>query len=409
MDQLVAKRRPGLPANLRVAIVHYWYVSRRGGERVADALLDIFPSADFFVMFHNPAALSASVKSHRVSTSFLQRVPGILRLYKNLMPLFPLALEQFRLDDYDVVISHEAGPTKGVLTRPHTQHICYTHTPMRYVWDMYHRYKAEAPLGAVGRAMYGLSTHYLRQWDHAAASRVDHFVASSHNGAARVRKYYRREAEVIYPPVDVSSFKVGHCREDFYLIVSPLVPYKRIDLAIEACNRLQRRLVVIGQGSEFSALRKMAGPTVELLGFQCDDVVHEHYQRCRAFLFPGEEDIGLTPIEAQACGCPVIAFGKGGALETVRGVFPGELFDGASRTGVFFPEPTVDSMIEAIRSFERQEKRFSPTVIRQQAEQFDVAHFRAAMLSCVAQRLAVASLPFRASELAEVVRLGNAT
>jgi glycosyltransferase involved in cell wall biosynthesis len=379
LDQLVENRGPEFARNLRVALVHYWYVSRRGGERVVDTLAELFPHADFFVMFHDPAALGPALRGRKVHTSFLQKLPGISRFYKNLLPLFPLALEQFVLDDYDLVISHEAGPTKGVLTRPHTLHLCYTHTPMRYLWDMYHSYRREAPLGALGRGIYALSSHYMRQWDLASASRVDHFVASSHNGAARVRKYYRREVDVIYPPVDVGSFQVTEGHDDFYLIVSPLVAYKRVDLAIEACNRLRRRLVIIGRGSEAEALRRLAGPTIEFKGYQPDEVVRAHYRRCRAFLFPGEEDIGLTPIEAQASGRPVIAFGRGGALETVRGAFPGEALEPQSSTGLFFAEQTPESLVEGLLAFEAVEGQYTPSVIRARAELFDAARFKQEM------------------------------
>ena len=366
-------------SNLRVAIVHYWFVTFRGGERVLEVLAEMFPQADIFTMVLDPKALPHSLRSRRFTTSFLQKIPGIRRHYQKFLPLFPLALEQFKLDEYDLVISSESGPAKGVLTRPHTCHICYCHTPLRYVWDMYHQYRSSAPVGALGRAFYSIAANYVRQWDYAASARVDYFVASSHNAASRIAKYYRRDAEVIHPPVNIRSFSVGTNPEDFYLVVSPLVAYKRVDLAISVCNTMQRRLVVIGEGERMRALKKLAGPTISFLGYQPDESVRNHYQRCRAFLFPSEEDIGLTPIEAQASGRPVIAYGRGGALETVVGGFPSASYAPRSSTGVFFAEQTAESLAEAIRFFEANETRFSPVFIRNHAERFDVSRFKGEM------------------------------
>jgi glycosyltransferase involved in cell wall biosynthesis len=370
---------PDVLSKLRVAIVHYWFVRFRGGERVLEVLADMFPQADLFTLVLDPKALPPSLRSRKFTTSFLQKIPGMTRHYKKFSALFPLALEQFKLDEYDLVISSESGPAKGVLTRPHTCHICYCHTPMRYVWDMYHQYRSNAPGGALGRALYSIVANYVRQWDYVASARVDYYVASSHNAASRIAKYYRREAEVIHPPVNISSFAMGTNAEDFYLVVSPLVAYKRVDLAISACNAMKRRLIVIGHGEAMQALRQKAGATITFLGYQPDDVVREHYRRCRAFIFPSEEDIGLTPIEAQACGRPVIAFGRGGALETVKGGLPASSFAPESSTGVFFAEQSAESLADAIRFFESNETRFSPAFIRGHAERFDVSRFKAEM------------------------------
>jgi glycosyltransferase involved in cell wall biosynthesis len=370
-----------------VAIVHYWFVRLRGGERVLEVLADMFPQADIFTLVLDPKALPPPLRSRKFTTSFLQKIPRIRRHYRKFLPLFPLALEQFNLDEYDLVISSESGPAKGVLARPHTCHICYCHTPMRYVWDMYHQYRSSAPGGALGRALYSMAASYVRQWDHAASARVDYFAASSHNAASRIAKYYHRTAHVIYPPVNISSFSVGTGVDDFYLLVSPLVVYKRVDLAIRACNAMNRRLVVIGQGELMRALQKMAGPTITFLGYQPDDVVRSHYQRCRAFIFPSEEDIGLTPIEAQACGRPVIAFGRGGALETVMGGFPANSYAPESSTGIFFAEQSAESLVEAIRFFEANEHRFSPALIRRHAERFDVPRFKAEMYAFINARM----------------------
>jgi glycosyltransferase involved in cell wall biosynthesis len=374
--------------HLRIALVHYWFVNRRGGERVLEVLAEMFPQADLFTLVLDGESLSPVLRSRRITTSFLQKVPGASRHYQKLLPLFPLALEQFQLDDYDLVLSSESGPAKGVLTRPHTCHICYCHTPIRYVWDMYHHYRAAAPGGTLGRTLYAWVAHYVRQWDYAAAARVDYFAASSQNGAARIRKYYRRDAEVIYPPVDVRSFSFTDTQGDFYLVVSPIVPYKRVDLAIAACNLMKRELVVIGQGEGSAALRKVAGPTITFLGYQTDEVVRDHYRRCRAFLFPGEEDIGLAPIEAQASGRPVIAYGRGGALETVDGFFVGEPPRPETATGIFFGQQSVESLVEAIRVFESVEARFSPLFIRAHAQRFDVSRFKKEMLEFIDDKLA---------------------
>ena len=366
----------------KVALIHYWYVRHRGGERVLDVLAETFPQADIFVMVLDRKSLAPSTATHKITTSFLQKVPGARRHYRKMMFLFPFALESLNLDKYDIVISQEAGPAKGVLTRSHTCHINYCHSPMRYIWDKYHEYRQEAP-GKLGRFVYSLSAHYLRQWDYCAAARVHHFIASSANAASRIWKYYRRDSEIIYPPVDVSAFFGGEKRrEDFYLVVSPLVAYKRINLAIQACNKLRRRLVVIGRGEEERKLRKLAGPTIEFLGYQSDQVVRGYYQRCRAFLFPGEEDIGLTPIEAQASGAPVIAFGKGGALETVLGSSVQDGFSDGS-TGIFFQSPSPESLTQAILHFEDNESRFCQDDMQAQASKFDVSHFKASVLKSV--------------------------
>jgi len=336
----------------------------------------MFPDADIFMIVYDRTTLSSSLRSHKISASFLQKLPKVTHYHRALLPLLPLALEQLNLDDYDLVISQEAGPAKGVITRTNTCHLCYCHSPMRYLWDMYHEYLAKAPFGAGGRLVYSLACHFVRQWDYASAARVDHFAASSQNCARRVRKYYGRDSDVIYPPVNVESFSISASQDDFYLVVSPLVRYKRVDLAIEACNSLGRRLVVIGDGSEKAALEKIAGPTVTLLGFQTDEVIREYYARCRAFLFPGEEDIGLTPIEAQASGRPVIAYGAGGALETVVGFYPGQMVSSGTQTGLFFQHQNVESLREAILAFEALEDRFSPAIIRNHALLFDRRYFR---------------------------------
>jgi glycosyltransferase involved in cell wall biosynthesis len=389
-------------SGLRVALIHFWYIRRGGAERVFDVLADMYPQADIFTIMYDPAALPDSLKSHKITASFLQKLPKVKHYYRALLPFYPLALEHLRLDDYDLVISQESGPAKGVITRADTCHICYCHTPMRYVWDMYHNYLSTAPLGPLGRGFYSLACHYVRQWDYASAARVDHFVASSQNGARRIRKYYGRGSDVIYPPVNVDSFSVSNSHDDFYFVVGRLVQYKRFDLAIQACNELGRRLVVIGEAEELSSLRRIAGPTITFLGSQPDHVVREHYRRCKAFLLPGEEDIGLTPVEAQASSRPVIAYGRGGALETVVGFYPGQPVSPQFHTGVFFQEQSVESLKEAILAFEAVEDRFSPVVIRSNAERFDTAHFQRAVAAFISQKLAQFGNPSLQPEMSPV-------
>jgi glycosyltransferase involved in cell wall biosynthesis len=378
---------PDLLSKLRVAIVHYWFVRQRGGEHVVEALAEMFPQADIFTLVLDPDALLPSLKSRKFTTSFLQQIPGIRRHYQKFLPLFPLALEQFNLDEYDLVISSESGAAKGVLTRPHTCHICYCHTPMRYVWDMYHQYRAGKGMGIVSRSIFPLAAHYIRLWDFASAARVDYFVANSQNVAARIFKHYRRRAAVIHPPVMVAAGYISPEVGDYYLVVSQLVNYKRVDLAIEACNRLRRPLRIIGEGEEYARLRSLAGPTVRFLGYLAHQEVREHYARCRALLFPGEEDFGIVPVEAQSFGRPVIAYGWGGALETVVGGFPTDSYAAESSTGVFFAEQSAESLAEAIRFFESNETRFSPAFVRQHSERFDVSRFKSEMGSFISLKI----------------------
>src|ERR1019366_1036607 len=283
---------------MRVALVHYWFVSRRGGERVVEALCELFPQADLFALVADRNVLSPELQKHKLTTSFLQNLPGSRKWHRHMLPLYPLAVEQFDLREYDLVISTESGPAKGVLTAPETCHICYCLTPMRYIWNFYHDYKDGSGLGALTKPVFALTAHYARLWDVASAARVDHFAAISHTVAARVRKYYRRDAEVIYPPVDVLQAEVSGNIEDYYLVVGQLVNYKRVDLAVQACNRLGRTLRIVGAGEEYQRLRRMAGNTVTFLGSLSDAEVQKQYATCRALLLPGEEDFGIVPVEA---------------------------------------------------------------------------------------------------------------
>jgi glycosyltransferase involved in cell wall biosynthesis len=348
---------------VRTAIIHYWLVSMRGGEKVLQALCELYPEADIFTHVVVPDRISPTIRAHRIRTSFISRLPRAGKLYKRYLPLMPLALEQLDLGDYDLVISSESGPAKGVIAAPGAVHVCYCHSPMRYIWNMYHEYRRSA--GPATRALIPYFAHYLRNWDQLAAGRVDAFAANSHNVAARIRRYYGRPASVIYPPVDVDHFAPVPCSElgDFFLMVGELVAYKRADLAIEAFNRLGRKLVVIGGGEMLTALQRRARSNITFLGPQPFDVLRSYYARCRALIFPGEEDFGIVPVEAMASGRPVLAFGRGGATETV---IPG-------RTGCLFGEQTVEALIAGIEALERCD--FDPTAIAAYARGFGPDRF----------------------------------
>jgi glycosyltransferase involved in cell wall biosynthesis len=372
--------------NLRVAIVHYWLVIYSGAEREISALLDVFPGADLFALVANEE-VAARFLPHRVTTSFLQRVPGSQRFHRHLLPLYPLALEQFDLRDYDLVISIESGPAKGVITSSHTCHINYCNSPMRYIWDQYHEYINGKDMSGFSRLIFKAVAHYMRMWDLASASRVDYFIANSNYIAGRIRKFYRREAAVIHPPVDVTAGYLVDSIGDYYLVVSRMVDYKRIDLAVEACNRLQRPLRVVGVGPQYRRLKDLAGPTVEFLGELTDVRKNEQYAHCRALLFPGEEDFGIVPVEAHSFGRPVIAYGRGGALETIQGPFVGEAAIDSSCNGIFFAEQTTDSVVDAIRAFEASEQAFSPAAIARSAARFSTDRFKQEMTDFVAARI----------------------
>jgi glycosyltransferase involved in cell wall biosynthesis len=372
---------------LRIAIVHYWFVNRRGGERVVEAMAKMFPRADLFSLMVDREKLHPTLRERSITTSFLQKVPDGRRWHRHMLPFYPLALEQFNLSDYDLVLSSESGPAKGVLTNSRTCHVCYCHSPMRYLWDFYQSYMSGRSLGLVSRPVFLLASHYLRMWDTASAQRVDHFVANSRTVAARIRKHYRREAVVIHPPVDVQTGYLASRVEDYYLFVGQLVDYKRADIAIEACKRLGRRLRVVGEGEQYKALRRLAGPTITFCGPLSDQELRDQYAHCRALIFPGEEDFGIVPVEAMSFGRPVIAFGRGGATETVRGLFLKESTVAATASGLFFEEQTADSLTEAILAFERTESQFSPFGIKQSVERFDESHFTAGLGEYLADKV----------------------
>lgn len=349
---------------MRVALIHYWLINWRGGEKVLRAIADLYPEADIFTHVADPEIVKQGFPNRNVSTTFIGRLPFAKRFYQRYLPLMPLALEQLDLRRYDLVISSEAGPAKGVLVSPHTTHVCYCHSPMRYVWDMYHDYHEHS--GPMTRMLMGPLLHYVRLWDQTSAQRVDRYVANSQFVAKRIEKYYRRSSDVIYPPVAIDSFDASQPAEDFYLSVGQLVRYKRIDLLVEAFNQLQRRLVVIGDGDMLPALRRMAKPNVQLLGRQSFEIIRSYYSRCRALVFPGIEDFGMVPVEAMASGKPVIAFSQGGVRESV--------IDGLS--GLLFHEQTPDAVMDAVMRFESVEGDFDRQAIRSHSRQFSEQTFK---------------------------------
>jgi len=371
-----------LRGKMRVAIVHYWLLAYMGGERVVSALLELFPQADLFALVANQEMI-ARFAPHRVSTSFLQRVPGSQRYHRHLLPLGPFAVEQFDLRGYDLVISSESGPAKGVLTSAQTLHINYCHSPMRYMWDLYHEYANGEEMRGLTRFAFKIAAHYIRMWDLASAARVDSFVANSNNTAARIQKNYRRQAVVIHPPVDISPGYLSDRIGNYYLVVSRLVDYKRIDVAVEACSRLQRPLRIVGDGPQYRRLKKLSGQTVQFLGEITETQKHDEYSCCRALLFPGEEDFGMVPVEAHSFGRPVIAYGRGGALETIQGPLAGREPIDASCNGIFFAEQNTDSLVDAILMFEKSEQVFSPRTIACGAKRFSTERFKEEMANFI--------------------------
>lgn len=350
---------------MRVAVIHYWLINWRGGERVLKAISDMYPQADIFTHVYDPALVARELPGKTVASTFVGRLPFARRHYQKYLPLMPLALEQLDLRQYDLVISNESGPAKGVIVGPHAQHLCYCLSPMRYLWDMYPDYYAGA--GSITRAVMAPALHYMRLWDQTSAQRVDKYVAISRFIATRIGKYYRRQADVIHPPVAVERFSLSKSSDDFYLSVGQLVAYKRADLLVSAFNELGKRLVIIGEGELLARLKKSAKPNIELLGRQPDDLIRDFYSRCKALVFPGVEDFGIVPVEAMASGKPVIALGAGGALDTI--------VDGI--TGILYADQSAEGLVNAIRRFESQQGMFDPQVIRAHAQQFSTERFAA--------------------------------
>jgi len=355
-------------AGLRVAFVHDWLTGMRGGEKCLEVLCRSFPQATLYTLIHRRGSLSAAIESMTIRTSPLQRIPGVFRYYRHLLPIMPLAARSWRLKNVDLVISLSHCVAKAVVPPPGVPHVCYCFTPMRYAWqgrDAYLESWSDRPLR---RSLARTMLARLRRWDRATASRVTHFVAISETVRQRIARCYRRDSRVIQPPVDVAFYTPGVAvgpRDDHYLVVSALVPYKRIDQAVAACTQSCRPLIVIGEGPERARLEAMAGPSVQFLGWQPNELIRDHYRRCRALLFPGEEDFGIVPIEALACGSPVIALGRGGAAETID-----------DTVGQTYPQPTPAGLLAAIDTWEAQGCPHDPAQARRRAESLSLPLFR---------------------------------
>lgn len=359
---------------MKVALVHDWMNQIGGAEDVLEALVSVYPEAPIYTSMYAPEKMPAHWQNWDIRTSFLDRAPFIHRKQQLYFPLYPLAFEQHDLRGYDVVISNKSGFCHGVITGPETVHICYCLTPTRYVWR-YQQYAEQEGLGRLARGMLQPFLAWLRVWDRLAADRVDHFVAISQEVRRRIGKVYRREAAIIYPPVDVHRFAPANKIEDYYLIVGRLVPYRRIDLLIAAFNKMARPLLIAGSGRDRERLEALAGPTVQFLGYVPDADLPDLFARCRAFVFPGEEDFGIAPIQAMAAGRPVIAYAAGGALDSV---IPGQ-------TGALFAEQSVDGIIQAVEAFDAV--TVDTAVIRRHAEQFDSAVFKNKMQTFVEEKV----------------------
>jgi len=371
---------------MQVAIIHDWLVTYAGAERVLEQMLQVFPEADLFstvdFLSHDRRGF---ILNKKIEASFIQNLPLAREKYRSYLPLMPLAVEQFDLSSYDLIISSSHAVAKGVLTGPDQLHLCMCYSPIRYAWDLQHQYLKETGLnkslkGYLARYML----HRIRNWDYRTANGVDEFIAISNFIARRIWKVYRRESHVIYPPVDVDKFTLGKTKDDFYLTASRMVPYKKIDLIVEAfASMSDKKLFVIGEGPDYNKIKSKAGKNVELLGYQSFEVLKEYMQKAKAFIFAAEEDFGITPLEAQACGTPVIAFGKGGATETINGM------DQAMPTGVFFMEQTVASIVEAVKAFENYQEKILPEACRENAVRFSPERFRREFKGYVDEQMAL--------------------
>lgn len=361
---------------MKVALVHDYLNQMGGAERVVLALHELFPDAPLYTSIYDPTRVDPAFQKMDIRTSFMQKFPFIMKHHQPYLPFYPSAMESLDLRGYDLILSSSSAFGKGVIVKPGTLHICYCHTPMRWCWN-YHEYVEREQLGGIARRMLPFMMTWLRVWDQTSAARVDHFIANSPVIAERIQKYYRCEAQVIPPPVDARRFLFdpAHQPGDYFLTLGRFAPYKRFDLAIQACNKLGLPLVVIGKGRDEKRLRAMAGPTIRFLGGLADAEVLEYFAHCRAFLFPGEEDFGITPLEAQASGRPVIAYGAGGALSSViEGV-----------TGTFFHEQTVESLAGVLASFD--ERQYDPQTIRNHALEFDTPRFQRRMLHYIETKM----------------------
>ncbi|OSN08443.1 glycosyltransferase family 4 protein [Lonsdalea iberica] len=359
--------------NYKVGIVTDWLVTYAGAEKVLKEMLAVYPKAELYsvIDFFDEKSREL-IANKKATTTFIQKFPKAKKSYQKYLPFMPLAIEQLDVSGYDVVLSSSHAVAKGVITGPDQLHISYVHSPMRYAWDLQHQYLKETGLN---KGMKGFIAkvllHKLRLWDYRTANGVDHFVANSQFIARRINKIYRREADVIYPPVDISSFEFSDKKEEFYLTASRLVPYKKVDLIVEAFAKMpDKKLLVIGDGSDMEKIKALAKPNIELLGYQSDAALIDYMQRAKAFVFAAEEDFGISPVEAQACGTPVIAFGKGGALETVLPL-------GVDKpTGLFFEQQTAASLCQAVNDFEQLDGKLLAEDCRENALRFSVNRFQ---------------------------------
>ncbi|MGD9850216.1 MAG: glycosyltransferase [Nitrospirales bacterium] len=365
---------------MRVALIHDWLTGMRGGERCLEIFCELFPDAPIYTLIHQKGSVSQIIERHPIVSSVLNRLPWMSKHYRYWLPLFPRAIQAFNLKGFDCILSSSHCVAKGVRVPQGTCHQSYIHTPMRYIWDAHAQYCREGTglnLGALGMKVF---RHRLQQWDVQSNQHVHDFIANSHHVAERVHRHYGRKASVVHPPVDWQTFSVSEQDEGFYLMVTAFAPYKRVDLAIHAANEMKRPLKIVGRGQEEQYLKGLAGPTVEFLGWQPDGDVRELYRKCRAVLFPGEEDFGIVPLEAMACGKAVIAYGKGGVLETVLPLNPlPAIPPNVPPTGVFFYEQSTQPLINAIQLFESRKNEFSPHAIRAHIEPFDRVHFKERM------------------------------
>jgi glycosyltransferase involved in cell wall biosynthesis len=383
----------------RVVLVHDWLTGMRGGEKCLEVLCRRWPHAALFTLLHRRGSVSPAIEHLRPRTSFLNLLPESHRYYRYLLPLMPAAAAGWRLPPCDLIVSFSHCVAKAVrVRREPVPHVCYCFTPMRYIWHMQEAYFGAERVGGVKARLLEQFFDWLRRWDRRTAEGVTHFLAISQTVQRRIAECYGRDSTVLYPPVDTDFYHPAALpREDFYLAVSAFAPYKRLDLAIEACNTLRRPLLLIGNGQDEARLRSLAGPTIHFLGWQPDAVIRDHLRRCRALLFPGEEDFGIVPVEAQACGAPVIAFGRGGTTETV---IPPERRSGAGGssampTGVWFAEQTVESLAETLTVFEKIRGHFSPAAARRQALRFNAVRFTEELFTYLDRVLQPAADPLR--------------
>ncbi|AEG61873.1 glycosyltransferase [Desulforamulus ruminis] len=359
---------------MKVALVHDWLTNFGGAERLIEIFHRLFPEAPIYTVLYDQTHLPESFKAMDIRTSFLQKVPFAKKKHQWFLQFMPLAVEQFDLSEYDLVLSSSTSCAKGIITRVGTCHISYCNTPMRYAWDFYHEYTEKK--GLLLRSYVAWQMNHIRQWDRLTADRVDYFIANSQNVARRIQKHYRRDCHVIHPPVDTKFYHPAGNERNYFLCAGRLVGYKRIDLAVQAFSQLKLPLWVAGDGAEYKNLKKLAGSTIKFLGKVPDDELRSLYQRCRAFVFPGEEDFGIMPLEAQACGRPVIAFGRGGALETVvEGI-----------TGIFFEEQSADSLIKTVERFLQSETNFRPEIITAHTKNFEEERFESKILEFVTKK-----------------------